>query len=285
MTGVQTCVFRSLLLYISFFYAQFLPEASITTFTFNIYNSITADLGGVFSHIWSICVEEQFYLFWPILLICTNYKNHMKLCVVIVFFSLSLRFYFALANWEHYSIINYRLTPVCLDSFGLGALLAISKIRNGQLLKNILQKSFIPLIFFVMYLFQSFYKLPVWVSEVLLRFEVSVCSFFIIGNALFGFNGKLGVFLASNWVSYIGKISYGIYLYHLAISYFLDPYLSQFWDFLFKESNSILKYNSFILKFPVYFFFTVTLASFSFEYFEKQFLFYKKKLEIRWNRL
>ena len=47
------------------------PIAWLLTFTYNIYGFVHEALETTFGHFWTLCVEEQFYLVYPLLLLAT----------------------------------------------------------------------------------------------------------------------------------------------------------------------------------------------------------------------
>jgi peptidoglycan/LPS O-acetylase OafA/YrhL len=80
-------------------------------------------------------------------------------------------------------------------------------------------------------------------------------------------------------VKYLGKISYGVYLYHWFISYLLLDSFSDYWatvnlDFL--GSLSFLKYQKYIFSFLFFFVLTIGVSSLSFYLIEKPLLKLKK---------
>lgn len=48
------------------------------TYTSNIYFARRGDLNIAGSHFWTLAVEEQFYLMWPWILICTPRRYDLK---------------------------------------------------------------------------------------------------------------------------------------------------------------------------------------------------------------
>jgi peptidoglycan/LPS O-acetylase OafA/YrhL len=81
------------------------------------------------SHLWSISVEEQFYLIYPLLLIAiTRYRLPYRRLTLVVFASVSL----ALCVWaSHYKTeANYVFAPTRAWELLLGGMLAIGGVRR-----------------------------------------------------------------------------------------------------------------------------------------------------------
>ncbi|HEY1810196.1 MAG TPA: acyltransferase [Acidobacteriaceae bacterium] len=79
-------------------------------------------------HFWSLCVEEQFYLFWPWLVFWVRDRRRLAwLCALSVPACLALRLLgqHFLPGWMLQGEILYRLTPLRLDALLLGGLLAL----------------------------------------------------------------------------------------------------------------------------------------------------------------
>ncbi len=65
-------------------------------------------------HTWTLCIEEQFYLIWPVLIGLAGRKRAAPLAMAIVGLSIAARF----AGWSHYILISR------CDGFAVGGLLA-----------------------------------------------------------------------------------------------------------------------------------------------------------------
>jgi len=165
-------------------------------------------------HLWSLSVEEQFYLIWPWIIFFTPRKH--LLIVLIGLISIGPLYRFAcLMNHAPY-MTSRVITLGCMDFFGIGALLAYLKKYNdtsytandfaghGLLLGGCL----FPLAIVVGLLG---IKNPVGVFA-----KTCEALFFcwLIFTASERFNGFFGKILETKTLMYIGKISYGIYLYH-----------------------------------------------------------------------
>jgi len=102
---------------------------SINLFVSNIlfwreseYFSAAAELKPLL-HTWSLSVEEQFYVFFPLLLFfLSKFKNVVVFLVILIITLLSL----ALADFAvtHHSTANFYLLPTRIWELGIGALLA-----------------------------------------------------------------------------------------------------------------------------------------------------------------
>jgi peptidoglycan/LPS O-acetylase OafA/YrhL len=255
------------------------------TYTLNFYNAFSGDIGHALSHIWSLCVEEQFYLIWPLLLLIIRPKHHQVLIVSTIMGAIFFRLLLYSFNVPNYNIQNYRMMPGCMDALGLGALLAYLKLNHIVFLRKGLKLFIVPLLSFLGFLFIEFGGKHLVVSEIFERFFVSVCSFFLIGIAVFNFNNWFGKFLEYKFIQYLGKISYGLYLYHLIISSILESNFKYFWENIRRSLPAVLGYNSYIVSAPFYFLITVLVASLSYFMIEKPFLVLKSKLEIKWSQM
>jgi peptidoglycan/LPS O-acetylase OafA/YrhL len=74
-------------------------------------------------HFWSLAVEEQFYLVWPLIIAVLRRKALKNLCVALIVFAAVLRSVLAIRGTAEVSIMV--LTPCRLDTLAVGALIAL----------------------------------------------------------------------------------------------------------------------------------------------------------------
>lgn len=86
-----------------------------------------------YSHLWSLCVEEQFYLFWPFLVYGFGLVGLRRLCLLLVLLGPGIRFVlgllasFARPDGE-IGFVVYWSTLSHVDAFALGAYLALTDV-------------------------------------------------------------------------------------------------------------------------------------------------------------
>jgi peptidoglycan/LPS O-acetylase OafA/YrhL len=85
---------------------------------------------GMLGHFWSLAVEEQFYLFWPVVVLLCRRRTLILVCLAIMASSLLLRV--ALHDLGN-STAAYVLTPARFDSLAVGAILAMGARTPGGL--------------------------------------------------------------------------------------------------------------------------------------------------------
>ena len=204
------------------------------TYTTNIYIAIKQHWMGTIDHLWSLAVEEQYYLVFPYLILFLPTKSYKRTLIIMIVLSVLLRIllFFNGSLW----MVQYVLMPTCLDSFGLGGLLAyfftfqketfFKEITTSKYLFASLSMLLIFLFFSRQYQISS-NQVHHFGNLVIERLVGSIFCFFLIAKAVNGFEGLMKLFLENSLVSYFGRISYGLYLYHNFIfNYFHTPQTS-----------------------------------------------------------
>jgi len=72
-----------------------------------------------FAHFWSLCVEEQFYLLWPLVVLLCGPRTLVKVCVATAVVALVVRCALVAAHFPHEAL--YLFTVCRMDALTLGA--------------------------------------------------------------------------------------------------------------------------------------------------------------------
>lgn len=198
----------------------------LISYTSNIYQSITNQYIGSFNHFWSLAVEEQFYLFWPWLMLFVPRRVIPHVIVATILLSVASRVYLYYAFPDYWMAGSYLIVST-MYALGLGALLAwlhteikpvVQVVQRGWLVYGS-----VVVYFLMMYFFIDLHWYKVLIDELLFV----VMSALVINYAVAGRFGLVSAwFLQHPWVVYFGKVSYGMYVYHLFIPdlyYYLAP--------------------------------------------------------------
>lgn len=79
--------------------------------------------GAGINHFWSLAIEEQFYLVWPVFILLFRKKRKLTLCLFTIGLALATRVILYCYNFPHYGL--YMLTITRADALALGGCVAI----------------------------------------------------------------------------------------------------------------------------------------------------------------
>lgn len=96
---------------------------------------------GALTPYWSLAVEEQFYLIWPLVVYVLPQRALTWTCIALIVGAPLLRAYFT-PNVDSYTVI-FCLTPFRADLLAAGALIAIARDRWNKLLPRIVPTAWV----------------------------------------------------------------------------------------------------------------------------------------------
>jgi len=184
-----------------------------------------------FTHLWTLSVEEQFYLLWPLLIFVTPREKLKQLCFAAVGFGFIFRLGISLIYRAHLFpfLLNdpqqaVNVLPFShLDAFALGAYISRFELPRPRLqlfalaivipaiglLTDAVSKSATPLALGYDLPMTGFYK-EVW-GYTLLNYFFAVLIYCVARKNF------LATVLENAPLRYLGKISYGLYVYHYGV--------------------------------------------------------------------
>ncbi|MEM7106864.1 MAG: acyltransferase [Bacteroidota bacterium] len=255
----------------------------LLTYTYNF--SVLAEsweITRLYSHLWSLSIEEQFYLLWPIIVYVLSIRGLKILAITIIILTPFVRLILGeilintMATEELAGIGVYWFTLSHFDAFAVGGVLNIIHentrhkiIRFGWIVwLMVLTAGILNLVNYDAELTSYEWTSLGYLLPVLENYQ-HVWSYTLL-NLLFGIMilsaslKKTTPFLEVKPLVFMGKISYGMYLYHFIIIVFVEK--------LFTDRNI----NGLLLLFITLG--VITLVSYlSYIIFEKKFLVLKNK--------
>lgn len=214
------------------------------------------------SHTWSIGTEEQFYIIWPLLMKKINNKVALMISIILIYIGAR----FLLGRHPESALmtgINDYLKATPIDCMAIGGAFSLVGFSNHKWMLQIKKV-----------LFDKRIQIAVFIITVALmakgtdfhhyQYEIYALLFgvLIINLAL---NKNTFLNLEESWLNYLGKISYGLYMYH---------------PFVIIVSLKILialQHTSNTYLYPLSIGLTIVLASVSYHFFEKPFITKKVK--------
>lgn len=175
------------------------------------------------SHLWTLSVEEQFYLVWPWIVLFLPNRWLLSTFIGVAIFAIVYRVAFIgwFGPWMS-------VTPFAsFDCFGAGALLAMAQrreIAGDSRLRRILCAIGLWLGAPLLVLALSWHFPPRSIADRIgiMNVAMPLLCMPLIYRAAEGFTGIPGMLLTRRPLLYIGKISYGIYIYHVPVKWLIN---------------------------------------------------------------
>ncbi|WP_237722655.1 acyltransferase family protein [Singulisphaera acidiphila] len=166
-----------------------------------------------FEHTWSLAIEEQFFLFWPVMVMLLGRRRLVPVALALVVMSVVMR-----SLGTHWWLLVARC-----DGFAFGSVLAAiflereqverhrAKIQLGLSLTSLFAVGFV-VATTTTTLEMDFSEMSLWPSLMVLSWNL--LYFGLIGLVILNTGHPSLRILRDPRLGYLGKVSYGIYLFH-----------------------------------------------------------------------
>jgi peptidoglycan/LPS O-acetylase OafA/YrhL len=236
------------------------------TLLFNNSNSVALN------HYWSLAIEEQYYLVWPlVLLLLKKPKRILILCIILIAALIGIRL-FLLYNIGGLNIAFDRIFLFTrFDGILFGSMLAVLYHINSKLIRKYFTV-FIVLLTIANYLFYWFLKnqgdprFPVWGVAGYTTF--SALFALLVYEAVMGDNRFIKYILTLRVLRFLGKYSYGFYIFHWPVSLLTNDYFKKILNGIFEAGSYAQEIIASLLSTLI----GLAIAVLSYHLFEKHFL-------------
>jgi peptidoglycan/LPS O-acetylase OafA/YrhL len=226
--------------------------------------------GNVFGHFWSLAVEEQFYLVWPLVIWLLPENAVLWLCACGLISALPFRVYMVHRYAEDFTAMT--LTGSRVDGLLVGVMLAIF-LRRGQ----------IPIRWIAVMLafggsiivYIALFHHTELIATYLYMPTIGISGFSWLAGGLLALSqhpiGWLRWLLTTKWLRATGRYSYGMYIYHIPVFAVCDRILTT-------HSRLTLPMPLHVAVFYIAGLFGITflIAKVSYDYFESKILALKR---------
>jgi len=159
---------------------------------------------------WSLAIEEQFYIVWPLIVRLTSAKSLKRICIAII---VSANVFRGLLAFTHAGWIpTYVSTPTRMDSLAVGAMVAIWRIDSDRAR---LRRLFLPLMGATFIL--SVVEFQTYGATNVFGYSILAFAFAALLELALDPSTRSSALLNNRALRFFGKYSYALYLVHPAI--------------------------------------------------------------------
>ena len=205
-------------------------------------------------HLWSLAVEEQFYIVWPLIVLLFNRRNLTRIILLLIFFSIGLKCYYFFSghSWQY----TYFNTFARTDTLCIGALIAIA-VRSSTVIPT-LEKA-VPYIFKILFVVLTaallLFRPHAPSNQFMEPFGTTIFAIFFAALILYCLSTSQNSFtkrlLESKMLRFFGKYSYAMYIFHVPVLALLRPGMVVFFHKYMGNSSAFLLANFFCLAFTL----------------------------------
>jgi peptidoglycan/LPS O-acetylase OafA/YrhL len=171
-------------------------------------------------HTWSLAVEEQFYVLWPLLVWLLSRAALFRVCLVLVVGAFAFRLWAFETSRDPGLWILYGWLPSNIDGLAAGAIVAIlhheGRLRPHALLASMAVGAAVLAYLILRISYDAWQSSDIWLhvrANTLLNTALAVLCAAGVGYF------ALRPMRPWTWppLQYVGRISYGLYLYHVPV--------------------------------------------------------------------
>jgi peptidoglycan/LPS O-acetylase OafA/YrhL len=235
------------------------------TYTQNIHFSLHGwGITDILNHFWSLAIEEQFYLVWPLVIMFSKKRKIILIACFLIGIALLTR------NLYPHRPFSYVFTLARIDALAIGSIASVLIRRNISFLNKFTIPFIITTLAVLSYIIVSTKSVEA-TNIHFIRYGYTLFAILFASLIILTFDSKrIGClsryFLENKFLLFLGKYSYGIYVYHWILYRGFYMYLEA------KYSLSTI----YILPFIIIVFIVSVI---SYHLYEKNFLRYKSRID------
>ena len=168
--------------------------------------------------LWSICIEEHFYLFWPFIIFLIPNKSIPFVTFLFIIVGITSRIFSS--NLFDNSLVFNNDIFTSIDNLAIGAMLGFFVATNKSKISSVINSipSFLKVIYiFIVIIFIEFKSFLIDNTFLNNISDIFFSLLFVLLLIIFIPHDSKIKIKDPNPLNYLGKISYGLYMYHIIV--------------------------------------------------------------------